>query len=121
MAPKEYLVHPVLTRKPALLNYEIRVKAKTDTLVSQLRVKEGKSVDATKWMMFFSFDVMGDVGLGKDFHTLDTGNEHPAIKGIHDSITAIGLLTPVPWLLAMLAAIPGAMGGYAKFMDYCSD
>ncbi|KAF2142309.1 uncharacterized protein K452DRAFT_226565 [Aplosporella prunicola CBS 121167] len=104
----------------ALLNYEPRVKAKTDALISQLRAKQGKPVDATKWAMFFSFDVMGDVGLGKDFHTLDTGNEHPAIKGIHDSITAIGLLTPVPWLLAMLGAIPGAMGGYTEFMDYCS-
>ncbi|OJD30040.1 cytochrome p450 [Diplodia corticola] len=106
----------------ALSNYEPRVKAKMDTLIQQLRrLSEAKApVNGTAWSMFFSFDVMGEVGLGRDFKTLEAGKEHPTIKGIHDSMAAIGLLTPVPWLLRMAAAVPGAASSLTAFMTYCS-
>ncbi|KAF9639897.1 hypothetical protein BFW01_g11703 [Lasiodiplodia theobromae] len=104
----------------ALAKYEPRVKAKTDTLISQIRKLENSPVDATDWSMFFSFDVMGEVGLGKDLETLKSGKTHPTIKGIHDSMSIIGLLTPVPWLLTMLAAIPGAASKLTAFMNYCA-
>lgn len=96
------------------------MKAKTDTLISQIRKLENSPVDATDWSMFFSFDVMGEVGLGKDLETLRSGKTHPTIKGIHDSMAIIGLLTPVPWLLTMLAAVPGAASKLTAFMNYCA-
>ncbi|KAL1639131.1 hypothetical protein SLS58_008218 [Diplodia intermedia] len=106
----------------ALSSYEPRVKAKTDVLIRQLRARADSktAVDATAWSMFFAFDVMGAVGLGRDFQTLEAGREHPTIRGIHDSMAAIGLLTPVPWLLRMAAAVPGAASKLTAFMTYCS-
>ena len=50
---------------------------------------------------------------------LESGDEHPAIRGVHDSMTAIGVLGTVPWLLSMLSKIPGAAGGYLKFTAWC--
>lgn len=50
---------------------------------------------------------------------LESGEEHPAIKGVHDSMMAIGVLGTVPWLLSMLSKIPGAAGGYLKFITWC--
>lgn len=50
---------------------------------------------------------------------LKSGEEHSAIRGVHDSMLAIGVLGTVPWLLSMLSKIPGAAGGYLKFTAWC--
>ncbi|RFU23751.1 hypothetical protein B7463_g12587, partial [Scytalidium lignicola] len=76
-------------------------------------------MDMAEYAMFFGFDVMGQVGFCKDFHMLESGHEHPAIKGLHDNMTAVGVLGTVPWLMSMLSKIPGATGSYARFTDWC--
>jgi len=70
--------------------------------------------------MFFSFDVMGDVGFGKDFNNLNSGAEHPAIKSVHDHMKIIGILNAVPWFTNILGSIPGAAAGYNGFFSFCS-
>lgn len=50
---------------------------------------------------------------------LESGHKHPAIQGLHNTMSTIGILGTVPWLLSMLTKIPGATGGYARFMDWC--
>jgi hypothetical protein len=69
--------------------------------------------------MFLTFDVMGLVGFGKDFHQLENATEHSAIRGLHDQMAALGLLSGVPWLLSFLGSIPGLSGSYGLFMEYC--
>lgn len=71
--------------------------------------------------MFLSFDIMGDVGFGKDFDSVASGTEHPAIKGVHDHMAVLGVLSNVPWLLNLLACIPGATAGYAGFFSWCAN
>lgn len=89
-------------------------------LKGQLLQNTGKSIDVSAWSMFFSFDVMGDVGFGKDFNNLNSGVEHPAIKGVHDHMKAIGILNAVPWFTNILGSIPGAAAGYNGFFSFCS-
>jgi hypothetical protein len=88
--------------------YEPRIKGKADVLIEQLRRLSGNAVDSTAWSMFYSFDVMGEVGFGRDFDNLSTGKEHPGIKVMHSVIGFLGVLAPVPWLLNVLGSIPGA-------------
>jgi hypothetical protein len=71
--------------------------------------------------MFLTFDIMGRVGFGKDFRQLEEGSELSAIKGLHDQMTVLGLLSPLPWLLSFLGSIPGLTGSYGLFMDYCAE
>jgi cytochrome P450 len=104
----------------ALATYEPRIKTKADAFVQQLRQSKS-SIDVSAWSMFFSFDVMGEVGLGKDFGNLTSGTEHPAIKGVHDHMAMLGVLSTVPWLLNILGSIPGAAAGYSEFFKFCSD
>ncbi|UKZ96333.1 uncharacterized protein TrAFT101_011130 [Trichoderma asperellum] len=73
----------------------------------------------TEYAMFFGFDVMGDVGFSKDFHMLESGSEHPAIKGVHESMLAIGVLGTAPWLLSMISKVPGAAAGFSRFTTWC--
>ncbi|KAE8353448.1 monooxygenase [Aspergillus coremiiformis] len=105
----------------ALRTYEPRVKAKADQLVSQIEARLDKPLDITAWSMFLTFDIMGDVGFGKDFHNLTTGIEHPAIKGIHDHMHVLGILSHVPWCLNLLSRIPGATAGYSAFFQWCAE
>ncbi|KAJ4398618.1 hypothetical protein N0V91_010050 [Didymella pomorum] len=88
--------------------YEPRIKGKADVLIEQLRRLSGNAVDSTAWSMFYSFDVMGEVGFGRDFDNLSTGKEHPGIQVMHSVIGFLGVLAPVPWLLNVLGSIPGA-------------
>lgn len=78
-------------------------------------------MDATTWSMLLSFDIMGEVGFGKDFNNLTTGVEHAAIKGIHDHMAILGVLSHVPWLLNILGSIPGATAAYSGFFKWCAD
>ena len=71
--------------------------------------------------MYLTFDVMGKIGFGKDYRQLEEGRELSAIKGLHDQMGALGLLSPVPWLLSLLGSIPGLSGSYGLFMDYCAE
>ncbi|KAL1592404.1 hypothetical protein SLS59_009757 [Nothophoma quercina] len=53
----------------ALATYEPRIKTKADLFIRQLR-QSSKPFDVSAWSMYYSFDVMGEVGLGKDFSNL---------------------------------------------------
>ncbi|KAJ4350581.1 hypothetical protein N0V95_004632 [Ascochyta clinopodiicola] len=90
-----------------------------DAFMRQLR-QSSQPFDISAWSMYYSFDVMGEVGLGKDFDNLSSGQEHPAIKGVHDHMTMLGILSTVPWLLNVLGSIPGAAAGYSSFFNFCS-
>ncbi|KAF2793406.1 cytochrome P450 [Melanomma pulvis-pyrius CBS 109.77] len=104
----------------ALGTYEPRIKAKADLFKSQLLNNAGKSMDMSAWSMFFSFDVMGEVGFGKDFNNLVSGVEHSAIKGVHSHMAMLGIMSTVPWLLNVLSSIPGAAAGYSEFFSFCA-
>ncbi|KAF2645995.1 putative benzoate 4-monooxygenase cytochrome P450 [Massarina eburnea CBS 473.64] len=104
----------------AINTYEPRIKNKADIFMDQLAKAGEKPVDVTKWGMFFSFDVMGEIGFSKDFNNLTTGVEHIAIKGVHDHMNMLGIMSMIPWLLNMLSCIPGAASGYTDFFNFCS-
>ncbi|KAF1830897.1 cytochrome P450 67 [Decorospora gaudefroyi] len=104
----------------ALGTYEPRIKAKADLFKDQLAKHEGQPMDMSAWAMFFSFDVMGEIGFGKDFNNLVSGVEHSAIKGVHAHMTMLGIMSTVPWLLNVLSSIPGAAAGYSEFFSFCA-
>jgi hypothetical protein len=89
-------------------------------LLKQLKKLADKPVNITAWSMFFSFDVMGEVGFSKDFNNLATGVEHPAIRGLHAHMKILGILSTVPWLMYLLSCMPGAAAGYFDFFNFCT-
>lgn len=71
--------------------------------------------------MMLAFDVMGEIGYGKDFGGIVSGKEHPAAKAIHDHMTILGTVGMTPWLLYIIQFIPGASAGYAPFFKWCAN
>lgn len=47
--------------------YEPRVASKMDSLLSKVKQHAGKPLDMTMYVMFFGFDVMGDIGKSHTF------------------------------------------------------
>lgn len=47
---------------------------------SKTNLVPGEPINASKWFNLFSFDVMGDLGFGKSFNMLESGETHWAIK-----------------------------------------
>ena len=78
-------------------------------------------MDVTFWSMLFSFDIMGDVGFGKDFNGLNSRKEHPALKILHDHINVLSTMSTVPWLLNMLASIPVSATPFSQFFVLCAE
>ncbi|KAH0493464.1 hypothetical protein TgHK011_000132 [Trichoderma gracile] len=104
----------------ALELYEPRVQAKTELLMSKIAAADSSPINVTKYFMYFSFDVMADVGFSKDFRMLESTSYHPAIKGVHRTMSFIGILSTVPWLIYMVGSIPG-LTTYNLFSRWCRD
>jgi hypothetical protein len=64
-----------LPRYSALRAYEHRVTGFTDDLISQLNSHSGEPVNASRWMNYYAFDMMGDMAFGKSFDMLKTGEK----------------------------------------------
>lgn len=101
--------------------YQPRIKGQVDELVKQLTDRKGQPVDVSAWSMFFSFDVMGDVGFSKDLGNMTTGQEHPALRQMHGFIRMFGVVQAIPWLPNLLSGIPGATRGVAGFYELCNE
>ncbi|KAI1660589.1 cytochrome P450 [Daldinia decipiens] len=101
----------------ALQTYEPRIT----TLVTKLadQVSNKRVLDATAWSMYLTFDVMGEVGFGKDFGCVSSGTNHPAIQSIRDHMHILGVLSHIPWLLNIVGRIPGASKSYRPLFSYC--
>lgn len=63
---------------------------------------------------------MGDVGFSKEFGCVANETEHPAIQSIHEHLAVIGIVGHIPWLLYIVARIPGAAAAYSGF-NWCGD
>jgi cytochrome P450 len=102
----------------ALRNYESRVNKHTDELIRQISSFSGRELNATKWFNYYSFDVMGDLSFGKSFNMLTKGEEHYAIKLLHENTRPVGILSPIPWFLLICTKIPFAMDEIKRFLSY---
>lgn len=112
---------PLGLRVTALASYEQRVKDKADPLMRRMQERAGQPVNITKWGMFYSFDVIGEVAFSKESGNLMTCTEHSALIPIHKHIKALGILSPIPWLMNILNCLPSASNIYSEIFAFCAD
>ncbi|KAH8825614.1 cytochrome P450 [Flagelloscypha sp. PMI_526] len=94
---------------------------KTNLLVSQLRSQakqNGGIVDITEWINLYSFVVMGDIGLGKDFPSFETQSAEEALTGLHKGLRLIGLLSFVPWFTRMILPLFYELSKFNAFHEF---
>jgi len=104
---------------PALSSYEAKVVQVTTLLINKLTARAGTPVDISRWFRFLSFDVMGEIGLGKSYGMLESDKMHPAVTGLVDGQWYFGIFGAIPWAVRLLFSIPGAGGQLVAFQRWC--
>ena len=102
----------------SLRGYESRVLGYADKLVEQLSQRAGESLDVSKWFIYYTFDVMGEMAFGRSFNALSSGESHYVMKIMHNSSKAVGIIGCVPWVLRFLTKIPKQINPIQIFLDY---
>lgn len=110
------ITHPALDQNLSLV-YEY-----ADSLVEQLHKRLGTPLDLSLWFEYYSFDLMGMLGLTIDFKNLREG-EHPILWLWHVAHKKLGALNYAPWIKHLLMGIPFVerMKYYHQFMTWAND
>ncbi|OAA59705.1 Cytochrome P450 [Niveomyces insectorum RCEF 264] len=87
----------------ALRGQEDIMKHYIDLFISNLNEKaqNNEVVDIVRWFNYTTFDLIGDLAFGEPFHCLDTGDYHPWVAMIFQSVKLSSLAHIVkraPWL-----------------------
>lgn len=65
----------------ALHKYKENIRRNAETLLDQIeKLSRGGLVDVRECMMWFGFDVMGELGFGRSFDTLKTAQTSPEVR-----------------------------------------
>lgn len=75
-------------------------------------------MDASKWFNFYSFDVMGELSLGKSFNMLGSDKEHLVMKTLHTFMSMLGIFAHVMWLFRIFTALPILSADTAKYQRW---
>ncbi|MCJ1392865.1 hypothetical protein MMC18_005737 [Xylographa bjoerkii] len=120
--------HPRLRRvlAHAFSDKEIReqeplVRKHVDVLMRQLSENSVTgAVDMSKWLNWATFDIIGDLAFGEPFGCLETGEYHPWVSLIFDTVQAVsvmGAIKQFPWLDAVFQRLlPDAL--FEKLRDH---
>ena len=95
------------------------MKKYQDKLIAQIAAFDGQPVNTSKWFMYFSLDIMGDLAFGTSFKMLETSEEHWAIDLLNKGLAPLSWMSPI-WFLRLMAAIPGTMRQRRNFIRYCA-
>jgi hypothetical protein len=112
---------PGLSTK-ALRAYQPRMESNIASLVQQIDrySAECGTVNVSRWFNYLSFDVMGDVGFGKNFGMLDKGEKVEVLKKLEDGQKGLGIFGVVPWLFMILTKIPSIRKEHDVFVEWCA-
>ena len=63
---------------------------------------------ARRVLIVLAFDVMGDVGLGKEFHMMTSEKNRWIPVLLEEGMADVGITTPLPWMGQVLMKLPRA-------------
>ena len=110
---------PAFSEK-AIRDYETRITGLEELLVTKVAEHKDKPVDVKVFFNLFSFDVMALLAFGKNYGMLEKGEKHWALDLLDEGMQPLAYFLPT-WLFRLLIAIPGAAGGFHKFVQFCVD
>lgn len=104
----------------SLRDYEHRIQKYVDKFVRLVdkKAQNEEPIDITRWGSYYAWDLMGDVGLAKDFNLMDAGQDNGALEPMKSLTVLLGMHMP-NWLLILMAHIPGAQNKLGAFEAYC--
>jgi cytochrome P450 len=102
----------------SLRNYERRILKYGAKLIEQISSFGGQPINATQWVSFFGFDLMGDLAFGRPFDMLESGKMHHILKIVNEGQAYLGILGTCPWIFPILIRVPGLVKPFQKWVQW---
>ena len=108
-----------------MAGYEPRILKEVSVFLQRITHANSQPILLNDLMRWFSFDLMGDFALSKDFAMMERSESHSAIKNLRSVITLLGPFSPAIWIPRLgFALIPGLWKlqdwfSMLKFCDSC--
>ncbi|KAL4934942.1 hypothetical protein BDV06DRAFT_217788 [Aspergillus oleicola] len=105
----------------ALRDYSHRVQKHATRLLEVFDRDLGQPINITRWLNYYSFDIMGDLAFGKSFDMLVDGRDHYLLSVMHDNMKAFALIGPLIWAFPLLVRIPFLNSASEHFWKFVGD
>lgn len=105
----------------ALRGYEERVVRYANELIDQISSRSGQAMNVSVWFNYYSFDVMGDLAFGNSFDMLKSGSTHYVMSAVEKGLLAVGLLSPLTWIIPVFASAPIIGADFAELISWCGE
>ena len=104
----------------SLRAYEGNISKHADLLVSKLAEQKSKAVNASDWMMYYTWDVMGQLAFSKSFGNVAAGQPHHAIHGMHAAMGLMTWMSHLIWVIQITNKfLPMSVNPTLAFSNYC--
>lgn len=99
----------------ALKGYEGALVNNMEIMLRQLakRANADEAVDIDDWGMFFAFDMISEVGFGRNLGLLEQGKLSPILEQLEDLMKFQQVVNNRPYMIEVTRQIPTPKGAYA--------
>ncbi|KAK4225971.1 hypothetical protein QBC38DRAFT_249076 [Podospora fimiseda] len=118
-AARRKVWNPAFSEK-AIKGYNERIRGYQDRLISKLAEQEGKPVNISRWLLWYSFDVMGDMAFGQSYNMIETAQNHWAIDLQEAGLKPVSWMLPM-WFFKLFQDIPFAAKDWHTHWAFCKE
>ncbi|UZJ53652.1 hypothetical protein CBS101457_002972 [Exobasidium rhododendri] len=102
----------------SLATYEANILRNVDLLMEQLGNLAMKgSVDVKECLLWFGFDVMGELGFGRSFGALESGKTLHIVHLVELGVRAINTLGNVPYVAHIMRFLPSPVREFETWLE----
>ena len=101
------------------MEYESRFLSLVNLLLSKFSDYDGRPVEVTDWFRCFVYDMMGSIGFNKTFGSVENGKLYFGIQDLRGLQWIGSYIAQIPWLIFILAKIPGWQNPGADLRNFC--
>jgi hypothetical protein len=101
--------------KIALDAYEPLVTKCAQQLIELIDQRLDTSIEMSRWVRYFAFEVMANLAFGKPFNMLTEQTESYFLKVIRQDMKLVGYLRHLPWLSTLFMRTPVVNWNNKKF------
>lgn len=101
----------LLSIRAALDSYEPLVYGFAEDLISMLRTRVNQPIDISEYFEFYTFDILGRLGIDVEFGLLQ-GNECRPRELYHAGAKVLGPIISIPWFIHATSLLKPLRRGY---------
>ncbi|PNS17219.1 Isotrichodermin C-15 hydroxylase [Sphaceloma murrayae] len=106
----------------ALSMYKDNIRRNADELMLQIaRLATQEKVDIRECMMWFGFDVMGELGFGRSFGTVKAGKTSQEVHLVELGVRAINTMGNIPYISHIMRYLPSPVARLEAWLDKALD